>query len=53
MPMTTTDPQLPAYIVSATPNPAFRRIEVSVYDPDDEKHALRKLTGYLVEQRRQ
>jgi len=39
--------------ISATPNPAFRRIEVSVYDPDDEKHALRKLTGYLVEQRRQ
>lgn len=38
--------------ISATPNPAFRRIEVGVYSPDDERHALRKLTGYLVEQRR-
>ena len=38
--------------ISATPNPAFRRIEVGIYAPDDEQHALRKLTGYLVEQRR-
>ncbi len=38
--------------ISATPNPAFRRIEVGVFSPDDEQHALRKLTGYLVEQRR-
>lgn len=38
--------------ISATPNPAFRRIEVGVFAPDDAQHALRKLTGYLVEQRR-
>ncbi len=38
--------------ISATPNPAFRRIDVVVYSPNDEQHALRKLTGYLVEQRR-
>lgn len=38
--------------ISATPNPAFRRIEVGVYAPDDGQHALRKLTGFLVEQRR-
>lgn len=38
--------------ISATPNPAFRRIDVSVFMPDDAQHAFRKLTGYLVEQRR-
>lgn len=38
--------------ISGTPNPAFRRIEVGVYAPDDSQHALRKLTGFLVEQRR-
>lgn len=38
--------------ISNTPNPAFRRIEVGVFEPDDPQHALRKLTGYLVEQRR-
>ena len=38
--------------ISATPNPAFRRIEVTVFMPDDAQHALRKLTGFLVEQRR-
>jgi len=38
--------------ISATPNPAFRRIEVGIYSPDDDQHALRKLTGHLVEQRR-
>jgi general secretion pathway protein I len=38
--------------ISATPNPAFRRIEVGVYTPDDPQHALRKLTGFLVEYRR-
>ncbi len=38
--------------ISATPNPAFRRIEVGVYAPDDGQHALRKLTGFLVEHRR-
>jgi general secretion pathway protein I len=39
--------------ISATPNPAFRRIEVGVYAPEDDQYALRKLTGYLVQQRRQ
>ncbi len=38
--------------ISGTPNPAFRRIEVGVYAPEDDQYALRKLTGYLVEQRR-
>jgi general secretion pathway protein I len=38
--------------ISDTPNPAFRRIEVDVFAPDDERHALRKLVGYLVQQRR-
>ena len=38
--------------ISATPNPAFRRIEVSVYRSDDTQHALRQLTGFLVQQRR-
>jgi general secretion pathway protein I len=38
--------------ISGTPNPAFRRIEIGVYAPDDSQHALRKLTGFLVEQRR-
>lgn len=33
--------------VSDTPNPGFRRIEISIYAPDDPKHALRKLIGYL------
>jgi general secretion pathway protein I len=35
--------------ISGTPNPAFRRIEVSVASLDDPKHVLRKLSGYLVE----
>ena len=38
--------------ISDTPNPGFRRIEVGIYAPDDDKYALRKLTGYLVVQRR-
>lgn len=38
--------------ISGTPNPAFRRIEVGVYAPEDDQYALRKLSGYLVEQRR-
>lgn len=38
--------------ISATPNPAFRRIDVLVFTPDDPQHPFRKLTGYLVEQRR-
>ncbi len=38
--------------VSATPNPAFRRMEVRVFTPDNPQHALRRLSGFLVEQRR-
>ena len=33
--------------VSATPNPGFRRIEVTVARPDDPKYALRRLSGFL------
>ncbi len=39
--------------ISATPNPSFRRIEVSVAQRDDAQHALRHLSGYLVEVPRQ
>lgn len=35
--------------VIATPNPTMRRIVVSVYDPNDVKHSLRELTGYLAQ----
>ncbi|ADE10734.1 type II secretion system minor pseudopilin GspI [Sideroxydans lithotrophicus] len=35
--------------VIATPNPTMRRIVVSVYAPDDAKHVLRELTGFLAE----
>jgi general secretion pathway protein I len=35
--------------VIATPNPTMRRILVRVYDPQDAKHMLRELTGYLVQ----
>lgn len=38
--------------ISSTPNPAFRRMEVSVYSPEDAGHVLRELSGFLVEQRR-
>lgn len=38
--------------ISVTPNPAFRRIEVSVYAPDNPDYALRRLSGFLVQQRR-
>ena len=38
--------------ISVTPNPAFRRIEVSVFAPDDPEYALRRLSGFLVQQRR-
>jgi general secretion pathway protein I len=33
---------------SATPNPAFRRVEITVTSADDPQHVLRKLTGFLV-----
>jgi general secretion pathway protein I len=35
--------------IIATPNPTMRRIIVSVYAPDDAKHVLRELTGFLAE----
>ena len=35
--------------ISSTPNPAFRRIEVSVSSPEDPKYALRRLSGFLVQ----
>lgn len=38
--------------IADTSNPAFRRVDVSVFAPDDEKHALRKLSGFIVSQRR-
>ncbi len=38
--------------ISSTPNPAFRRIEVSVSSGDEPEHALRRLNGYLVEHSR-
>lgn len=34
--------------IGATPNPSFRRIEVSVYEPDNPDYALRRLSGFLV-----
>ena len=38
--------------ISVTPNPSFRKLEVSVFSADDPEHVLRKLTGFLVAQRR-
>ena len=38
--------------ISVTPNPAFRRIEVSVYALDAPEYALRRISGFLVQQRR-
>ncbi len=35
--------------ISTTPNPSFRRIEISVASADDPLHALRHLSGYLCE----
>lgn len=35
--------------IISTPNPTMRRIIVTVYAPDDAKHSLRELTGYLVQ----
>ncbi len=38
--------------VSSTPNPAFRRLEISVTAPDDPTHVLRKLVCFLTLYRR-
>lgn len=35
--------------VTATPNTAFRRVDVSVYRAGDESAALAKLTGFVVQ----
>jgi general secretion pathway protein I len=37
--------------VIATPNPAFRRIDVFVSAPADESRALARLTGFVVQPR--
>ncbi len=34
--------------IIATPNPAFRRIDIFVFDPLQEDRALAHLTGFLV-----
>ena len=34
--------------VTPTPNPAFMKIVVTVADPVDDKHSLRRLSGFLV-----
>ncbi len=39
--------------ISDTRNPAFRRIVVSVFSPDDPQYALRQLSGYLAQAGRQ
>jgi general secretion pathway protein I len=33
--------------VSGTPNPAFRKIEITVSDPAETDYALARLAGYL------
>jgi general secretion pathway protein I len=33
--------------VSATPNPSFRKIEISVSDPDVPDYALARIAGYV------
>lgn len=38
--------------ISVTPNPAFRRIEVSVYAANEPESALRRISSFLVQQRR-
>lgn len=35
--------------VTATPNAAFRRVDVAVYRAGDESHALARLTGFMVQ----
>lgn len=33
--------------VKATPNPLFRRVDVSVFAPESDSHAIARLTGYV------
>jgi general secretion pathway protein I len=35
--------------ISATPNPAFRRVEIKVYADRDRRYAVGQLTGYLTD----
>ncbi|HEY6096241.1 MAG TPA: type II secretion system minor pseudopilin GspI [Gallionellaceae bacterium] len=39
--------------ISSTPNPAFRRIDISVSPPGEPELVVRKLTGFLVSAARQ
>lgn len=34
--------------ITATPNPAFRKVIVNVYDPHQPNHVLRSLSGFLI-----
>ena len=34
--------------ITSTPNPAFMKIVVTVADPNDSKHQLRRLVGFLI-----
>jgi general secretion pathway protein I len=34
-------------VVTATPNPSFRKIEIVVAEPENRDHALARLIGYL------
>ena len=38
-----------AQTISATPNPAFRRVEIQVYANQDRRYAVAQLTGYLTD----
>ena len=31
----------------ATPNPLFRRVDISVFSPDNAEHAVSRLSGYV------
>ena len=35
--------------ISATPNPAFRRVQIQVYANQDRRYAVAQLTGYLTD----
>lgn len=38
-----------AQTISATPNPAFRRVEIQVYANQDRRYAVAQLTGFLTD----
>ena len=35
--------------VSATPNPAFRRLEIKIYTPQDQTYSLAQVVGFLTD----